>query len=61
MNHSLEPAVLFGTLLRENSAAARFYDSCTREQRQAILSQLPSMTSPEEVRAFVDHLPSAAL
>lgn len=60
MDSNLEPAILFGTLLRENREAARFYDSCTSEQRRAILCRLPSISSPEEMRAFVSHLPSAA-
>lgn len=60
MDNDLAPAILFGTMLRENSAAARFYDGCTAEQRQAILCQLRAISSPEEMRAFVAHLPSAA-
>ena len=28
MDSNLAPAILFGTMLRENSQAARFYDSC---------------------------------
>ena len=56
MNSDIQPAILFGTLLRENDAAARFYDSCTPLQRQAILCRLPSLTTPEEMRAFVDQL-----
>ena len=43
-----------------NSEAARFYDGCTMEQRQAILCQLQSISTPEEMRSFVAHLPSAA-
>ncbi len=60
MDSNLAPAILFGTMLRENSQAARFYDSCTAEQRQAILCQLQAISSPEEMRSFVANLPSAA-
>ena len=60
MNSNFSPAILFGTMLRENSEAARFYDGCTMEQRQAILCQLQSISTPEEMRSFVAHLPSAA-
>lgn len=61
MNSYLGPAVAFGQLLRQNPQASRFFDSCTSEQRQAILLQLPQLETPEQLQAFVEHLPSAAL
>ena len=51
----------FGELLRQDPRAARFYDSCTPEQKQAILLQLPEMKSDSQLRAFVANLPSATL
>ena len=48
-------------LLRQDPRAARFYDSCTPEQKQAILLQLPEMKSDSQLRAFVANLPSATL
>jgi len=61
MDAFLTPAVAFGELLQQDPKAAQFYNSCTPEQRQAILRQLPKMTSQVQLRAFVEHLPSAAL
>ena len=61
MNSYLGPAVAFGQLLRQNPQASRFFDSCTSEQRQAILLQLPQLETPEQLLAFVENLPSAAL
>ena len=60
MSFNLEPAVAFGELLRQDPRAA-FYDSCTPEQKQAILLQLPEMKSDSQLRAFVANLPSATL
>ncbi|MCI8479178.1 MAG: hypothetical protein HFE97_12755 [Oscillospiraceae bacterium] len=60
MNHQTASAVAFGAILRENPAAARFYDNCTPAQREAILLQLQELP-PENIRAFVEELPSAAL
>ena len=53
-------AVTFGELLQKDPRAADFYDSCTPEQRQAILLQLGQMTSQSQLRAFVEDLPSFA-
>ena len=61
MSFNLEPAVAFGELLRQDPRAARFYDSCTPEQKQAILLQLREMKSDSQLRAFVANLPSATL
>lgn len=61
MEFHLEPAVAFGSLLRENAEAAQFYDNCTPTQKEAILLQLQEIHSPENLKAFVDQLPSAAL
>lgn len=57
-NHQLEA---FGTLLRQYPQSSRFYDSCTPQQRQAILDQLSQLTSHTQIQGFVEHLPSAAL
>lgn len=61
MNQANNQIAAFGVLLRQNPQSSRFYDSCTPQQRQAILDQLPKMTSPAQLQGFVDHLPSAAL
>lgn len=57
-NHQLET---FGTLLRQYPQSSRFYNSCTPQQRQAILEQLSQLTSHAQIQGFVEHLPSAAL
>lgn len=51
----------FGTLLRQYPQSSRFYNSCTPQQRQAILDQLSQLTSQAQLQGFVEHLPSAAL
>ena len=51
----------FGALLRQYPQSSRFYDSCTPQQRQAILDQLSHLTSHAQNQGFVEHLPSAAL
>ena len=61
MDQSLEHATAFGAMLRANPQAAKFYDHCTQEQRNAILLQMGQMTSQSQLRAFVDNLPSASL
>ena len=61
MDTAMQQATAFGALLRQNPQAARFYDSCTPQQRQAILEQLSQLTSQAQLQGFVDHLPSAAL
>lgn len=58
MDANLTNAAAFGALLRENGEAARFYDSCTPEQKQAILLQLGQV---QDMAGFVAHLSSAAL
>ena len=57
-NHQMET---FETLLRQYPQSSRFYDRCTPQQRQAILDQLPKLTSQTQLQGFVEHLPSAAL
>ena len=61
MNQANNQLAAFAVLLRQNPQSSRFYDSCTPAQRQAILDQLPKMTSQAQLQGFVDHLPSAAL
>ena len=60
MDRHTEAAVAFGAVLRENPAAARFYDNCTPAQREAILLQIQEV-DPDNMRAFVAELQSAAL
>lgn len=57
-NHRLET---FGALLQQYPQSSRFYNSCTPQQRQAILDQLSQLTSQAQLQGFVEHLPSAAL
>lgn len=57
-NHQMET---FGDLLQQYPQSSRFYDSCTPQQRQAILDQLSQLTSQAQLQGFVEHLPSAAL
>lgn len=61
MQSNFESAVVFGKFLTENADAAQFYNQCTPEQKQAIHRQLHDMESIAHIKAFVDHLPSAAL
>ena len=61
MDVNMNAAVTFGELLQKNPKAAAFYDSCTPDQRQAILLQLSQINSRSQLRAFVDNLPSASL
>ncbi len=61
MDVNVNAAVTFGELLQKNPKAAAFYDSCTPDQRQAILLQLSQINSRSQLRAFVDNLPSASL
>ena len=61
MDINLSAALRFGQLLEKNPQASAFYDSCTPQQRQAILLQLSELHSAQQLEAFVDHLPSAAL
>ena len=61
MDVNVNAAVTFGELLQKNPKAATFYDSCTPDQRQAILLQLSQINSRSQLRAFVDNLPSASL
>ncbi len=60
MDIDTNAAVTFGELLQKDPRAAAFYDSCTPEQRQAILLQLGQMTGQSQLRAFVEDLPSFA-
>ncbi|RKI66396.1 hypothetical protein D7V91_12330 [bacterium 1xD42-67] len=60
MDIDTNAAVTFGELLQKDPRASAFYDSCTPEQRQAILLQLGQMTSQSQLRAFVEDLPSFA-
>ena len=61
MDFSLNAAAAFGELLNQNPRASAYYDRCTPEQRNAILLQMGQLTSWEQLRAFVDNLPSATL
>ena len=61
MGPSFSPSGVFRACLRSDQAAARFYDSCTAQQRSAIEHQLQMLRSEQEVRHFTAYLPSAAL
>jgi len=61
MDSGMTSAVAFGTLLRENEKAAHFYDHCTSAQRDAILMQVQNIHGEDQMKAFVERLPSAAL
>lgn len=60
MDVNVNAAVTFGELLQKDPRAAAFYDSCTPEQRQAILLQLGQMSTQSQLRAFVEDLPGFA-
>jgi hypothetical protein len=51
----------FEMSLRENKKASDFFNHCTPEQKANIISQANSISSSEAMKAFVEHLPSAAL
>ena len=51
----------FDALMRADASAASFYAGCTPAQKAAIRAQMQEIRTPEEMRAFVSHLPSAAL
>lgn len=57
MELDLAPAYAFGALLRGDAEAALFYDTCTPEQRQALLLQLHNV---QDMEAFVHQLPKTA-
>ena len=57
MDVNVNAAVTFGELLQKNPKAAAFYDSCTPDQRQAILLQLSQINSPPQPGPFVDTPP----
>ena len=48
-------------MLRKNPKAAAFYDSCTQEQRNAILMQVSQSSTNAQLQALVDNLPSFAV
>lgn len=53
MQFDLRPAEAFGRLLRENPAAADYYDSCSMAQKQNILLRLGEV---KDMNAFVQQL-----
>ncbi len=55
MEFDLRPAEAFGRLLRENPAAAEYYDGCTMAQKQNILLRLGQV---KDMDAFVRQLSS---
>ena len=57
MDKDISSAFAFGALLRENSEAARIYDSCTPQQKQELLLQIQSIPI-EGVASFVSQLSS---
>lgn len=54
MQFDLGPAAAFGTLLRENEAAANYYDRCTPAEKQDILLHLHEV---DDMKSYVEHLP----
>ncbi len=61
MNPMKEMPMGFGMALIQNDKSAKFYENCTKEQKSAILNQVRMIESKEEMKAFVDNLPSEAL
>ena len=61
MRPSFSPDAAFQGCLQSHPSAARFYQNCSPQQKQAILSQLHQLSTPQQVRSFAAHLPSAAL
>lgn len=61
MKAEKELPVGFSNALKQNHKAADFFQNCTDEQKAAIISQVHSIHSKEEMKSFVEHLPSAAL
>lgn len=59
MELDLKPAIAFGTLLREDPEASRYYDGCTPAQRQEIILRLHQIPI-EEMPAFVAGLAATA-
>lgn len=53
MQLDLRPAEAFGRLLREDPAAANYYDSCSMAQKQKILLRLGEV---KDMDAFVRQL-----
>lgn len=51
----------FANALRNNHEAMDFYNNCTDHQKQAIINQVKNISSKQELKDFVSHLPSAAL
>lgn len=61
MMHRKEMPQGFGMALFQNDEAKNFFESCTKEQQEVIVAQARAIDSKNEMKAFVDHLPSAAL
>lgn len=61
MKKSSEMPMGLSMALMQNENAMSFYNSCTEKQKQAIINQVHSINSKQEMQAFVDHLPSATL
>ena len=61
MKQTFQAEARFPDMVRENPSALRFFAQCDPIQRRAIYSQLNRVDSPEQLRGFVDNLPSAAL
>ena len=46
----------FGMALLRNQRAAQCFKALSREEQQQILAQLHSVSSKQEMAAFIDHL-----
>ncbi len=58
MQLDLRPAEAFGRLLRENPAAANYYDGCSMAQKQKILLRLGDV---KDMDAFVRQLSNSTI
>ena len=61
MKQDFQAGTHFLDMVQENPSALRFWNQCGPIQRRAIDRQLDRLDTPEQLRGFVDHLPSAAL
>ena len=61
MKQDFQAGTRFLDMVQENPSALRFFAQCSPIQRRAIYSQLDRIDTPEQLSAFVDNLPSAAL
>lgn len=51
----------FGMALLQNPKATAFYNNCTEAQKEAIVHTAQQMQTKQDMHAFVNNLPTAAL